>query len=80
MTKPSISWEVVGALPYIVLADCQSISPHTHEKKKKKKVKGFLEGKDKIQRDYKEKAEIKSCNKIEKIEREFWFRRKEFKI
>lgn len=50
------------------------------KRKKKKKVKGFLEGKDKIQHDYKEKAEIKSCNKIEKIEREFWFRRKEFKI
>lgn len=29
-------------------------------------MKGFLEGKDKIQHDYKEKAEMKSCNKIEK--------------
>lgn len=29
-------------------------------------MKGFLEGKDKIQHDYKEKAEMKSRNKIEK--------------
>lgn len=72
---------MVGALSSIVLADCQSISPHTNEKiEKKKKKKSFLEGKDKVQHDYKEKAEIKSCNKIEKIERECWLKRKEFKI
>ena len=42
-------------------------------------MKGLLEGKDKIQHDYKEKAEMKSCNKIEKIEENAGSREKNLK-
>ena len=82
--NPPTSWDsgrgsLHGFHPYIVLANHHSTHTHTHthrqrERERERQEKGLLAEKDEIQQEYKEKAEMKSGNKIEKIKRKWKFK------
>ena len=75
--KKIISFIRIRNISYRIITSFTGCKLEGHVRKKK--MKGLLEGKDKIQHDYKEKAEMKSCNKIEKIEENAGSREKNLK-